>query len=107
MARKQSKKYASIKRSTGTINRSAPSLTERSRLQASKVRNELAEAQKDMESINTVYENYKAQFMRLKVSDPNSLRLKALNVVVNNLALALNNYAKECIRIKGAVREFS
>lgn len=105
--RKQSKKYTGIKRSTGTINRQAPSLAERGRIQAAKVQNELAAAEQDIQRINAMYESYKTQLTRLRVNDPHSLRLKALNVVVNNLALALNNYAKECVRIKGAAREFS
>lgn len=76
------------------------------RRRASLARAEVLMAEMDQEilNVNTLYEMYKQQFVQVKVANPQSPRLQALNIIVNKLAMAVNDCTAARKKIRSTAR---
>ena len=91
---------------TQNRNRTEPKQTYAQRRRTSLANAEILMAEVDAEiaGVNHLYEKYRQQFMQLKVTNPNSPRLMALNIIVNKLAMAVNETTAARKKIRSTAR---
>lgn len=65
---------------------------------------QVAEVDAEINTLNTLYDNYRRRFFQLRLAEPHSPRLVTLNIVLNKLALAVTDCQKERNRLQAESR---
>lgn len=82
------------------------SLNERRELHIRKVDGQVNEMKQGINEIVKLYESHKEQFMNIKVTNPDDPRLATLNILINSLAIAINDQTQAARKLRGTRRNF-